>query len=294
MDYQESFIAYLQYEKRDSSHTVTAYRKDLSQFAQFCAERSGAFDPGSVDRKLVRDWVVSLMEAGLTPRSVRRKISTLKSYYRFLMKMGHLESTPVTDIPLPKVRKKLPVFVEEPRLNHLLDDGFFGSDFPGIRDKLVITLLYGTGIRLSELLSLPVARVDLDQCQIKVEGKRNKERIIPFPMSMKGQIREYLECREALTGSGEGMLVVTDKGVPAYGKLIYRIVRNYLTRVTLAEKRSPHVLRHTYATHLLNKGADLNAVKELLGHANLAATEVYTHTTFEKLHGVYRQAHPRG
>ncbi|HOY51815.1 MAG: tyrosine-type recombinase/integrase [Prolixibacteraceae bacterium] len=294
MDYQESFIAYLQYEKRDSSHTVTAYRKDLSQFAQFCAERSGAFDPGSVDRKLVRDWVVSLMEAGLTPRSVRRKISTLKSYYRFLMKMGHLESTPVTDIPLPKVRKKLPVFVEEPRLNHLLDDGFFGSDFPGIRDKLVITLLYGTGIRLSELLSLPVARVDLDQCQIKVEGKRNKERIIPFPRSMKGQIREYLECREALTGSGEGMLVVTDKGVPAYGKLIYRIVRNYLTRVTLAEKRSPHVLRHTYATHLLNKGADLNAVKELLGHANLAATEVYTHTTFEKLHGVYRQAHPRG
>jgi integrase/recombinase XerC len=294
MDYQESFIAYLQYEKRDSSHTVTAYRKDLSQFAQFCAERAGAFDPGSVDRKLVRDWVVSLMEAGLTPRSVRRKISTLKSYYRFLMKMGHLESTPVTDIPLPKVRKKLPVFVEEPRLNHLLDDGFFGSDFPGIRDKLVITLLYGTGIRLSELLSLPVARVDLDQCQIKVEGKRNKERIIPFPRSMKGQIREYLECREALTGSGEGMLVVTDKGVPAYGKLIYRIVRNYLTRVTLAEKRSPHVLRHTYATHLLNKGADLNAVKELLGHANLAATEVYTHTTFEKLHGVYRQAHPRG
>lgn len=294
MDYQESFIAYLQYEKRDSSHTVTAYRKDLSQFAQFCAERSGAFDPGSVDRKLVRDWVVSLMEAGLTPRSVRRKISTLKSYYRFLMKMGHLESTPVSDIPLPKVRKKLPVFVEEPRLNHLLDDGFFGSDFPGVRDKLVITLLYGTGIRLSELLSLPVARVDLDQCQIKVEGKRNKERIIPFPRSMKGQIREYLECREALTGSGEGMLVVTDKGVPAYGKLIYRIVRNYLTRVTLAEKRSPHVLRHTYATHLLNKGADLNAVKELLGHANLAATEVYTHTTFEKLHGVYRQAHPRG
>ncbi len=294
MDYQESFIAYLQYEKRDSSHTVTAYRKDLSQFAQFCAERAGAFDPGSVDRKLVRDWVVSLMEAGLTPRSVRRKISTLKSYYRFLMKMGHLESTPVSDIPLPKVRKKLPVFVEEPRLNHLLDDGFFGSDFPGIRDKLVITLLYGTGIRLSELLSLPVARVDLDQCQIKVEGKRNKERIIPFPRSMKGQIREYLECREALTGSGEGMLVVTDKGVPAYGKLIYRIVRNYLTRVTLAEKRSPHVLRHTYATHLLNKGADLNAVKELLGHANLAATEVYTHTTFEKLHGVYRQAHPRG
>ncbi|HPJ78551.1 MAG TPA: tyrosine-type recombinase/integrase [Prolixibacteraceae bacterium] len=294
MDYQESFIAYLQYEKRDSSHTVTAYRKDLTQFAQFCAERAGAFDPGSVDRKLVRDWVVRLMEAGLTPRSVRRKISTLKSYYRFLMKMGHLESTPVTDIPLPKVRKKLPVFVEEPRLNHLLDDGFFGSDFPGIRDKLVITLLYGTGIRLSELLSLPVARVDLDQCQIKVEGKRNKERIIPFPMSMKGQIREYLECREALTGSEEGMLVVTDKGVPAYGKLIYRIVKNYLTRVTLAEKRSPHVLRHTYATHLLNKGADLNAVKELLGHANLAATEVYTHTTFEKLHGVYRQAHPRG
>lgn len=294
MDYQESFIAYLQFEKRDSSHTTTAYRKDLNQFTQFCVERRGEFDAGSVDRKLVRDWVVRLMEQGLSPRSVRRKISTLKSYFRFLMKMGHLEASPIVDLPLPRLKKRLPVFVEEPRLHHLLDDGFFTADFSGVRDKLVITLLYGTGIRLAELLTLPVAQVDTEQSQIKVTGKRNKQRIIPFPMSMRSQIREYLLLREGVTGSSDGPLVVSDKGDPAYRKLIYRIVNRYLSQVTLADRKSPHVLRHTYATHLLNKGADLNAVKELLGHSSLAATEVYTHTTFEKLRSIYQQAHPRG
>ncbi len=294
MDYQESFIHYLMYEKRNSSHTVTAYRNDLLQFVQFCAERAGEFDVKSVDRKMVRDWVVRLMEEGLTPRTVRRKVSTLKSFYKYMMRMGYAEFTPVMEIPLPKVRKKLPVFVEEQRLNHLLDDGFFGKGFCGERDKMVIALLYGTGMRLGEILTLQVPQLDTGQCQIRVTGKRNKQRIIPFPMSMQSQIIQYLNLREESFGTREGMVILTDKGEPAYEKLIYRIVHNYLSMVTLADKRSPHVLRHTYATHLLNKGADLNAVKELLGHSNLAATEVYTHNTFEKLHNVYQQAHPRG
>ncbi len=294
MSHQESFIHYLKYEKRNSSHTVVAYRNDLEQFEAFCREVSGGFDVKNINRKLIREWVVYLMGKGLTPRSVRRKISSLKAFYKYLVRLEVVDAAPVFDVPLPKVRKKLPLFVEENRLNHLLDDGYFTADFPGIREKLVIALLYGTGIRLSELLSLTGSQVDLDYCQIKVTGKRNKQRIIPFPFSMKMQIGDYLKARSEAFGTVSGPLIVTDKGDPAYEKLIYRIVHNYLTKVTLIEKRSPHVLRHTYATHLLNKGADLNAVKELLGHANLSATEVYTHTTFEKLHNIYQQAHPRG
>ena len=235
-----------------------------------------------------------MMEEKLSPRSVRRKISALRAFFRYLLKLEVVETNPVHDLPLPKARKRLPGFVEEGSLNHLLDDGFFPEGFSGTRDKLVIALLYGTGIRLNELLTLTDAHVDTGQYQIKVLGKRNKERIIPFSRSLRPQIEAYLREREAHFGAGCGMLVVTDKGEPVYEKLIYRIVRGYLAQVTLSDKKSPHVLRHSYATHLLNKGADLNAVKELLGHANLGATEIYTHTTFEKLHAIYKQAHPRG
>lgn len=294
MNHQESFIHFLTYEKRNSSHTVVAYQNDLDQFVQFCTEMTGEFDIKTMDRKLVREWVVRMMEEKLSPRSVRRKISSLSAFFRYLMKQEIVEANPVHDLPLPKVRKRLPGFVEESSLNHLLDDGFFPEGFTGVRDKLVIALLYGTGIRLNELLTLTDAHVDLGQYQIKVLGKRNKERIIPFSRSLRPQIEAYLREREALFGAGCGRLVVTGKGEPVYEKLVYRIVKGYLAQVTLSEKKSPHILRHTYATHLLNKGADLNAVKELLGHANLGATEIYTHTTFEKLHSIYKQAHPRG
>ncbi len=294
MNYQESFIHYLKYEKRYSSHTVVAYEQDLEQFIQFCTEVTGEFDLKGIDRKLVREWVVCLMENKLSPRSVQRKISTLRSFFKYLMKLDLIDVTPVYEIPLPKIRKKLPLFVEEKSLNHLLDDGFFPADFSGFRDKMVIALLYGTGIRLSELLGLTADSVDLTLFQIKVTGKRNKQRIIPFPRSMKPQIEEYLGKKTEEFGSAAGGLIVTEKGEPAYEKLIYRIVSGYLAKVTLLGKRSPHVLRHTYATHLLNRGADLNAVKELLGHSNLGVTEIYTHTTFEKLHSIYKQAHPRG
>jgi integrase/recombinase XerC len=294
MNHQESFIHYLKYEKRNSSHTVVAYENDLNQFSQFCAERAEGFDILRTDRKLVREWVVDLMEKKLSPRSVHRKISTLQAFFKYLMKMEQIDSTPVHDIPLPKVRKKLPFFVEEKNLHHLLDDGFFTPDFPGERDKVIIALLYGTGIRLSELLNLKTGDMNLIQSHIKVTGKRNKQRIIPFPRSLKSQLENYLILKKETFPDAPDTLIVTDKGDQAYEKLIYRTVKNYLSQVTLLEKKSPHILRHTYATHLLNKGADLNAVKELLGHANLGATEIYTHTTFEKLHAIYQQAHPRG
>ncbi|MEE4286973.1 MAG: tyrosine-type recombinase/integrase [Mariniphaga sp.] len=294
MNYQESFVNYLKYEKRNSSHTVTAYKKDLDQFVSFCTEMVGEFDIKRVDSKLVRSWIVFLMEEEYTPRSVSRKVSTVKAFYRFLMKNEIVENNPATNIPVPKIRKKLPNFVEENNLHHLLDDGYFTNDFKGIRDKLIITLLYGTGIRLAELLNLKDRDFDIKGYLIKVLGKRQKERIIPYPRSINQLLQQYLEIRNREIGNSQEMLLVTEKGKPVYEKLIYRVVNKYLELVTSLEKKSPHVLRHSYATHLLNKGADLNAVKELLGHSNLSATQIYTHTTFEKLHTIYKQAHPRG
>jgi integrase/recombinase XerC len=294
MDYQESFVNYLKYEKRCSSHTVIAYKNDLDQFVQFCTKMVGEFNVKKVDAKLVRNWIVLLMENELSALSVNRKVTTIKSFFKYLMKEQIVESNPATYLALPKIRKKLPNFVEENNLQHLLDDGFFEDDFIGIRDKLVITLLYGTGIRLSELLLLKDSDFDKKMCLIKVLGKRKKERIIPYPLSINSLLELYINVRDNVVGFKTEKLLVTEDGKPAYEKLIYRVVNNNLAKVTMLEKKSPHVLRHTYATHLLNKGADLNAVKELLGHSNLAATQIYTHTTFERLHDIYKQAHPRG
>ena len=294
MDHQESFLKYLKYEKRFSSHTLVAYQNDLGQFAQFCSVMAGEFSVKAINPKIIRDWVIFLMENGHSPRTVNRKVSAVKSFFKYLMKEEVVENNPVLNIPMPKVRKKLPCFVEEDNLHHLLDDGFFGHDFKGVRDKLIIALLYGTGIRLSELLSLKEDDIDRKEYLIKVLGKRNKERIIPYPRSLNSLFDEYLGFRDELFGKWHPFLFLTGKGEKIYEKLVYRVVKNNLAKVTSLEKKSPHVLRHTYATHLLNKGADLNAVKELLGHANLAATQIYTHTTFEKLQNVYKQTHPRG
>jgi integrase/recombinase XerC len=254
----------------------------------------GEFDVKTVDSKFVRSWIVTLMEKQLSPRSVNRKVSTVKAFYRYLMKENIVDTNPAVNLPLPKIRKKLPNFVEENNLHHLLDDGFFNSDFRGTRDKLIIALLYATGIRLSELLHLKETDFDTNNYLIKVLGKRQKERIIPYPREVNNLLFQYLDIRNSEIGHFSNVLLVTEKGKPVYEKLIYRVVKRNLENVTSLEQKSPHVLRHSYATHLLNKGADLNAVKELLGHANLAATEVYTHTTFEKLHDIYKQAHPRG
>jgi integrase/recombinase XerC len=294
MSYQESFINYLQFEKRYSSHTVIAYKNDLDQFVQYCTEMIGAFNVNKVNSKIVRGWIVCLMEQDLSARSVNRKVTTVKSFFKYLMKEQVVDINPAIHLPLPKVRKKLPNFVEENNLQHLLDDGFFENDFVGIRNKLIITLLYGTGIRLAELLKLKETDFNKIEFLIKVVGKRNKERVIPYPKSINNLIELYVKVRNETIGSSFERLLLTESGKPVYEKLIYRIVKSNLEKVTLLEKKSPHVLRHTYATHLLNNGADLNAVKELLGHSNLAATQIYTHTTFERLHEIYKQAHPRG
>ena len=294
MSYQESFINFLKYEKRYSPHTVKAYKKDLDRFVEFYTKMVGDFIVKDVGLQLLRSWVVDLMEHDYSPSSVSRMMTAVKSFYNFLLREQVVDVNPAINVPLPKIRKKLPHFVEENNLNHLLDDDLFDNGFRGRRDKLIISLFYGTGIRLAELINLKDRDFNTAEYLIKVLGKRNKERIVPYPREINQLFADYLAVRDSEIVNNSGYLFVTEKGKQIYEKLVYRVVKSNLARVTSLEKKSPHVLRHTYATHLLNNGADLNAVKELLGHANLAATQVYTHTTFEKLQQSYKQAHPRG
>jgi len=293
MSHQESFINYLKYEKRYSHLTVVAYKKDLDQFEEFFVKTVGDFNVEGINNKIVRNWIVDLMDSGLSARTVNKKISALKSFNKYLLRLEVVSENSLVNVIVPKIRKKLPQFVEEKNLNHLLDDGFFGNDFEAIRDKLIISLLYGTGIRLSELMHLKDGDLSQTEFLVKVLGKRNKERITPYPRSLNLLIEQYKTERTQLFGSTVPCLLLTAKGKPVYEKLIYRVVLKYLTLVTTIDKKSPHVLRHSFATHLLDRGADLNAVKEMLGHANLSATQIYTHTSLEKVQRVYRQAHPR-
>jgi integrase/recombinase XerC len=293
MSHQEAFINYLKFEKRYSNLTAIAYKKDLDQFEEFFVKTVGDFNVDQINDKTVRRWIVYLMEQGLTARTVNKKVSALKSFNKYLMRYEIVKENNLVNVIVPKVRKKLPQFVEEKNLDHLLDDGFFGTDFESLRDKLIVSLLYGSGIRLSELMHLKDSDIYLNEYLIKVLGKRNKERIIPYPRSLNGLIEQYKTERTRLFGTPSPFLLLTAKGEPAYEKLIYRAVSKYLSLVTTIDQKSPHVLRHTFATHLLNRGADLNAVKEMLGHANLSATQVYTHTSLDKIQRVYRQAHPR-
>ena len=293
MQHLEQFIGFLRYERRYSEHTVTAYEKDLDQFIQFGSEMVGDFFFVEADHHLIRQWIISLMDQGVKAVSVRRKISTLRSLYKFLLREGLMTKNPVDLVMTPKIGKKLPQFVQEKEMNRLLDTPFFGGDFTGLRDKAVLSLFYGTGMRLAELRGIRKADLRVGEGVVKVIGKRNKERLIPYPTEISDDLSRYIKVRSELFGDSNDFLFLTDKGEQVYDKLLYRIVRKYLSLVTSMEKRSPHVLRHSYATHLLNRGADLNAIKELLGHASLAATQVYTHTTFEKLKKIYNQAHPR-
>jgi len=292
MDLQEDFIKYLQFEKRYSGHTLVAYHTDLVQFIQYLNKSNGDFEFKKVTSKHVRLWIISLMEGGTSARSINRKIATLKSFYKFLMSQEIVDFSPVQLVTIPKVGKKLPSFVQKENLDKLLDLDFFSRDFEGARDKIIISLLYGTGARLAEIKNLKCQNIDFSGHTIKVLGKRNKERIIPYPKSIDLPLSEYFNIRKEINGGSE-FLLLTSTGEQVYDKLIYRVVKKYLTMVTTISKKSPHVLRHSFATHLLNNGADLNAVKELLGHSNLSATQVYTHTTFEKLKEIYKQAHPR-
>jgi integrase/recombinase XerC len=293
MTYQESFLRYLKFEKRCSDHTIVAYKKDLGQFEEFLFKTVGDFNILNTDSKMIRQWIVSLMEQGDIPKTVVRKVTALKSFYKYLMRQELIGSSPASMVTTPKVPKKLPFFVDENSLHVLLDNGYFQHDFEGVRDKLIISLFYGSGVRLSELKNLKDQDILQSETLIRVLGKNRKERIVPYPRSMNTLIDDYFLIRENEFPDGSPAFFVTAKGKPVYEKLIYRVVKKYLSLVTTLEKKSPHVLRHTFATHLLDRGADLNAVKELLGHSNLAATQIYTHTSIEKIQRVYKQAHPR-
>lgn len=290
--YKEDYLSHLRSEKRYSEHTVSAYMKDVMHFFAFC-ERNG-MDNKVLDSKDIRLWVVELLETNHTPRSVNRKISSLRNYIRFLIRKGILITDPLVKVIKPRTSKRIPVFIEEEKLNSMLDTFKFGDEFEGVRNRLIIELLYQTGIRRGELLTLKVDSVNFSNGTLKVTGKRLKERIIPMSIYLQGLINEYVLVRNSMfTDSDEKSLFLTLAGRPVYPKMVYRIVTEFLRLVTTLDKKSPHVLRHTFATHLLNRGAELNAIKELMGHANLSATQIYTHNTFEKLKEVYKKAHPR-
>ncbi|SHF81917.1 tyrosine-type recombinase/integrase [Pedobacter caeni] len=288
------FLIYLQHEKRYSPHTIQSYKTDLLQFSEYML-RTFELSLTEVGHVHVRNFMVSLLEDHVSENSVGRKLSTLRSFYKYLSREGLISSNPMSLVKAPKVPKRLPVFVDDQKLDVLLDSGdFFDDTFPSVRDKLVIEVLFGTGMRLAELLSLKESDVDFYGDTLRVLGKRNKERIIPVTKVVGDQIKAYIELKTLQNFNNKtGGLIVTDKGAPAYAKLIYRIVTSYLTNISTQDKKSPHVLRHSYATSLLNRGADLNAIKELLGHASLAATQVYTHNSVERLKSIYKQAHPK-
>jgi integrase/recombinase XerC len=298
---KDNFINYIQFEKRYSPHTVIAYRTDLEQFYEFLNQQYGISDIFSVDHLIIRSWIVSLLEKQNSPRSINRKITTLKSYFKFLIKEGIIEENPIRKIISPRTSRRLPVFVEKEKMDFLLDKIDFGEGIQALRDRLIIEMFYDTGMRLSELLNLKESDIDFHNSSIKVLGKRNKERLIPFSDKFGKSLKIYLsacsESKNVISPDHDTFdlpfLFKTSSGRKIYPKMVYRIVNKYLDQVTTIEKKSPHVLRHSFATHLLNNGAELNAVKELLGHANLSATQVYTHITIEKLKKIYHQAHPK-
>lgn len=289
----EKFLEYLQYERNYSSHTVLSYRKDLEQFSSFITRQCGEYSIQSIDSDLIRLWIVSLMEQKNATSTVKRKLSAIKSYFKFLIRQGIIKKNPLTGISGPRISKKIPIFVKEAEMNTLLDDTDFGNGFEAIRNKTIIQLFYTTGIRRAEILELKDPDIDFSTSTIKVTGKRNKQRLIPFGEETRDLLLLYLEERDVRIGVGDGYIFVKEDGEKLYPMLLYRIVKEKLSETTTLSKKSPHILRHTFATTLLNHGTELNAVKELLGHSSLAATEVYTHTTFEELKKAYNTAHPR-
>ncbi len=288
----EQFGNYLKYEKRYSEHTIGAYLKDLEQFEKFLSAKELNFS--SVKYSDVREWIVDLMDDS-EARTINRKLSALRSFYKFLNREKLTEVNPVSLVKALKIPKRLPDVVPVAGINALLDsDDVFSNDFTGLRNRLVIELLFGTGIRLAELISMKDSDVNIYEQSIRITGKRNKERIVPVSATLTQLIVRYInEKKEVGQRDISPVLILTEEGKPAYPKLVYRIVKKYLSYITTAGKRSPHVLRHSFATSLLNNGADLNAIKELLGHASLAATQVYTHNSVERLKMIYKQAHPK-
>ncbi|HPW90712.1 MAG TPA: tyrosine-type recombinase/integrase [Paludibacteraceae bacterium] len=288
-----SFLQYLQYEKNYSSHTVLSYHSDLLQFQDFLKQSDQDFIPQNIKAEIIRSWLMELRDSGISARTVNRKLSALKSFYRFLLKQGLVTTDPTAKINSQKKSKKLPTFFSEKELDQAFENSENLSNFEAYRNQAILETFYQTGIRLSELINLKDTDLDFSRNTIRVFGKRSKERIIPFGESLKEFLQTYIRERDKQVKRITSYLYVRADGKKMYPKLVYRIVLSTMSAVTTQTKCSPHVLRHTFATTLLNNGADINAVKKLLGHANLAATEVYTHTTFEQLQHIYEQAHPR-
>lgn len=291
----DTFIKFLTYEKRASPYTITSYHNDLLQFHAFLSHHAPSLPVKLASHEEIRAWIVDLSNKKHKARSINRKICTLRSFYKFLQHRNYIKKNPTFKIKALKAQYPLPHFVQTNDLFDLLDQHEFSKDFQGYRDRLMIELLYGTGIRLSEMTHLMTSDIDEMRNTIKVNGKGNKERIVPFHQSLPKLLRKYREERNNFfpTDHASSYLLVTNKGEQCYPMMVYRTVRKYLDQFTSIDKRSPHVIRHTFATHLLDNGADLNAIKDLLGHASLAATQIYTHNTVEKLKTVFDQAHPK-
>lgn len=291
----KDFISYLTHEKRYSNHTIISYETDLSEFLNYLTTQYQTTDLTQVNYPMIRSWVLYLMSLEFATKSVNRKIACIKSFYHFLLKKEFILKNPTLKIKSLKQKKSLPQFLEEENINVLLNQLSSSDDFESLRDYLILEMFYGTGIRLSELISLKLTDINYSNDTLKVLGKGNKERIIPMNTSLKNAISNYLNKKKFEgIGNNSKYLIVTNNGKQTYPMFISRVVKKYVTNeVTSADKKSPHVLRHTFATHLLNKGADLNAIKELLGHSSLAATQVYTHNTIDKLKAIFEQAHPK-
>jgi integrase/recombinase XerC len=287
------FLQYLQYERNYSSHTVLSYHTDLEQFLLFLGKDDSEFRPDEINASFIQQWILELMQAGVSGRSIARKVSTLKSFWRYLMKMSVTSVNPTLKIILPKTKKPLPVFFKHREVAMAIDNPFLPDDFERVRDLLIIELFYMTGIRLSELITIEDKDVDFSSGELRVIGKRNKQRIIPLDISLCEKISQYMQMRDEKVGNITPRLFVRLNGKTMYPKLVYNIVHTIMSQVSTLPRVSPHVMRHSFATELLNGGADINAVKELLGHSSLAATQVYTHTGFGELYNIYKRAHPR-
>ncbi|HPF97991.1 MAG TPA: tyrosine-type recombinase/integrase [Mangrovimonas sp.] len=288
------FLDYLQFEKKYSIHTIEAYEKDILDFSGFAQASFELEDINQVNYAIIRSWIVSLVESNISNRSINRKLSSLNTYYKFLQKIEAIETNPLAQHKALKVSKKVQVPFSETEIANVLENEFQGTDFESIRNLLIVELFYSTGIRRAELINIKLQDINSSTSTLKVLGKRNKERIIPLLSSVVSTIKTYLEVRDTLDAIVDrDYLFLTKKGVKIYETLVYRIINDYFSKTSAKVKKSPHVLRHSFATHLLNQGADLNAVKELLGHSSLAATQVYTHSSIAELKKVYANAHPR-
>lgn len=289
----QPFLDYLKFEKRFSQHTVISYQTDLVAFFDYLITQYGDTPVPQISHIFIRSWLASLKDEGLTAKSINRKISTLRSFFKYQLKLGTISQTPMAKIIAPKVEKRLPQFVADKDISTLLSHVEFGADWTGRTERLLIELFYHTGMRLSELINLKEGSVNFANHTLKVLGKGNKERILPLSPELIKSIGEYLKEKKSVIAEPQNCLLCTARGKQLAPRAVYSIVKKYLSLVTTIEKRSPHVLRHTFATHLTNNGADLNAVKELLGHSSLAATQVYTHNSIEKLKSIYQKAHPK-